>query len=97
MSTPTKTRVPPNLRGRAGKGRPKGAVNKTTRAAREAFMMAAEGIGGVAALTDWAKRNPTEFWKLYARLIPAEHHIGVGEGAEPYEIRVRFVDPPERE
>lgn len=60
-------------------------------------MLAAEGIGGVEALTAWAKKNPGEFWKLYARLIPTEQHIGVGEGAEPYETRVRFVEPPGRE
>ena len=49
-----------------------GDTHKTTRAAKEAFAMAFEGIGGVAALTQWAKANMDEFYKLYARLIPVE-------------------------
>lgn len=67
---PTK---PPN----AGKGRKKGVPNKLTKSAREAFQHAFEAIGGAAELAEWAKANPTEFFKLYARLIPVEH---VGEG-----------------
>lgn len=69
-------RKPPN----AGKGRPVGAVNKLTRAAKEAFGLAFEGIGGVEALTAWAKDNPTEFYKLFARLIPTEQHIANPDG-----------------
>jgi len=67
---------PPN----AGKGRPLGSVNKLTKSAREAFQLAFAGIGGAPALTAWAKKNPTEFWKLYARLIPVEHVGAGGEG-----------------
>lgn len=52
--------------------RPKGSLNKTTRAAKEAFALAFQGMGGVAALTRWAKANPTDFYKLYARLIPVD-------------------------
>ncbi len=64
---------PPN----AGKGRKAGSVNKTTKSAREAFTLAFEGLGGAVSLQEWAKENLTEFFKLYARLIPQEH---VGEG-----------------
>lgn len=53
-------------------GRPKGAVNKTTTAAKEAFSLAFEGIGGVPALIEWAEENRSDFFKLYARLIPVE-------------------------
>ena len=53
-------------------GRPVGAVNRTTLAAKEAFAQAFEGIGGVDALIEWAEANKTEFLKLYARLIPVE-------------------------
>lgn len=68
--TPSSTgrRKPPA----AGRGRKLGELNKFTRAAREAFTLAFEGIGGVEALVTWAKRNRREFYKLYARLIPAE-------------------------
>ena len=66
-------RTPPN----AGKGRKKGSLNKLTTSAREAFALAFTASGGAEGLTTWAKANPTEFYKLYARLIPVEH---VGEG-----------------
>ena len=53
-------------------GRPAGIPNKLTRAAKEAFALAFEGVGGVDALTEWARENLTDFDKLYARLIPVE-------------------------
>lgn len=56
----------------SGQGRPKGIPNKITIQAREAFQMAFDGFGGVVALTKWAKENPTEFLKLYGRLIPVD-------------------------
>jgi hypothetical protein len=37
------------------------------------FVDAFEGAGGVAALTASARENRTEFYRLYARLIPVEH------------------------
>ncbi len=58
-------------------GRTRGTPNKVTATAREAFTLAFQGIGGTPTLEIWAKANPTEFFKLYARLIPQEH---VGEG-----------------
>lgn len=66
---------PPN----AGKGRKKGTPNKLTKSAREAFARAFEEAGGADGLAEWALENRTEFYKLYARLIPVEH---VGEGGE---------------
>ncbi len=53
-------------------GRPKGAPNKTTMAAREAFQAAFDEIGGIEHLKTWAEDNPTEFYKLYGRLIPID-------------------------
>ncbi len=57
-----------------GKGRPKGAQNKTSVAAKEALQLAFDGIGGVQALTDWARdeKNQGEFFKLYAKLLPID-------------------------
>lgn len=61
----------------AGIGRKKGVPNKLTKSAREAFQLAFEAAGGAESLGTWALANKTEFYKLYARLIPVEH---VGEG-----------------
>ena len=35
----------------------------------ESFQLAFEGIGGVARLIQWADRNPTQFFRLFARMI----------------------------
>jgi len=59
-------------------GRPKGSPNRVTRTVREAFERAFLRLqtSPRAALHEWAVRNPTEFYKLAARLIPAEMNIG---------------------
>lgn len=64
-----------------GSGRKKGVPNKTTTAAREAFNLAFAGLGGVKRLQAWAEANETEFYKLYARLIPIDHTSGGKEMA----------------
>jgi hypothetical protein len=60
----------------AGRGRPKGALNKTTRAAQEAIAYAAEGLGGADRLVAWAKedaRNESAFWTtIYPKLLPLQ-------------------------
>ena len=83
-------------RGNAGKGRRKGSENKITRTAREMFTLAAQGLGGLTALQSWAIDNPTEFWKLYARLIPQEHTGEDGKALIPPTIRHIYetVNPP---
>lgn len=73
----------------AGKGKPKtggrqkGKPNKMTIVAKEAFAQAFQGIGGVKTLTKWGKENPGDFFKLYARLIPAELTGAGGESLLP--------------
>jgi hypothetical protein len=59
---------PPN----AGKGRPKGSVNKTTASVKAALTEAFDQNGGVPSLLAWAKDQPTEFYKLWARMLPTE-------------------------
>lgn len=51
-------------------GRPKGSVNRLSKVALEAFELAFDAIGGPDALASWARKNRTEFYKLYARRIP---------------------------
>lgn len=84
----TEKRKPPN----AGKGRPKGVPNKMTAAAKEAFQLAFDGVGGVDALVEWAQENRTEFFKLYARLIPVEQQHS-GEGGSPLRVVIEFPEP----
>lgn len=69
MSEP---KVGDKRRGNAGKGRPKGSANKTTVAVKDALNAAYEGIGGDKSLITWAKTNETEFYKLWAKMLPTE-------------------------
>lgn len=77
------------MKGKKTGGRVAGTPNKATKSAREAFQLAFEGIGGEKALALWAVTNATEFYKLYARLIPVEH-VGEG-GAGPIATVVKHI------
>ena len=61
-------------RGNAGQGRPKGSLNKVTLAARDAILLAAEGMGGVQRLIKWALKddeNEKIFWSvIYPKVLP---------------------------
>jgi hypothetical protein len=74
----TGKRKPPN----AGKGRPKGSLNATTRSAKEAIEAAAEGLGGVARLIQWAQEAPENervFWgTIYPKLLPFNANVTGG-------------------
>ena len=61
-------------RGNAGKGRPRGSLNKTTQAAKETILHANELLGGARALVEWAgksEENRTLFYtKILVRTLP---------------------------
>lgn len=65
--------------GKGNPGKPKGATNKLTRAVKEAFEAAFNELQGQPGvrLPDWAKENPTEFYKIASKLIPAELNANV--------------------
>lgn len=76
----------------AGKGRPRGALNKTTRSVKEAISIAADELGGSDRLAAWAKEKPENeraFWThIYTRLVPLDVH-------GKHDIAVTAVDPAE--
>lgn len=45
----------------------------------QAFQSAFELIGGVPRLALWGHENQTEFYKLYARLLPSQASSALGE------------------
>jgi hypothetical protein len=53
-------------------GRRKGTPNKTTVSVKTALHEAFAEFGGVPSLVKWAKKNPTEFLKLWVKTMPAE-------------------------
>jgi len=55
------------------------------------FMDAFHLIGGVPRLAYWADSHPTEFYKLYARLLPSQATKDV---AETNERRIIHAIPP---
>ena len=83
----------------AGKGRPKGAVNKTTASVKEMLLGALEELGGQQWLIEQAKTEPRAFMTLLARLIPAETagSLEVSMMGPITEIRRTVVDPKQGE
>jgi len=53
-----------------GPGRPKGSLNKIGLQAKENVVTVFSRLGGTDAMLRWARRNKTEFYRMYARLIP---------------------------
>lgn len=62
--------------GKGNPGKPKGAKNKTTVAAKEAIALAAEKLGGTDRLVAWAQEDPLNeraFWStIYPKLLPLQ-------------------------
>ena len=83
----TEKRMPPN----AGKGRPKGALNRTTTSAKEAISIAADKLGGAERLVAWAQEDPANeraFWAtIYPKLLPLQVS---GEDGGPIQAVIRW-------
>jgi hypothetical protein len=69
--------------GRPGPGRPKGSANKSTVAIRNAISAVFEdlqldhkGEGSFPHFFEWAKANPTEFYRMAARQLPVRIEAG---------------------
>ncbi len=60
------------MRGQKSGGRQVGTPNKVTAIFKDAVRTVYEDIGGNAAFAEWAKENPTDFYRIAARLIPTE-------------------------
>jgi hypothetical protein len=68
---------PPN----AGRGRPRGAVNKVTKNLREMVLGALDDAGGQAYLAEQAQKNPAAFIALLGKVLPPEPR---GEAVPPH-------------
>lgn len=60
--------------GKPGPGRPKGVPNKLTLTVRQVFERVFSELQDdpQAALAVWARDNPTDFYKIASKLIPAD-------------------------
>jgi hypothetical protein len=77
--------------GRKTGGRQPGSVNKVTQSVKEALEQAFDDMGGVAALSQWGRANPGEFYKIWSRLLPRELKAEVA--TEPAGKMVIFAFP----
>lgn len=71
-----------------GRGRPKGSRNKVTAEAKAVIAGAAEALGGMTRLVEWAKEAPENekaFWaSVYPKLLPL---TVAGDADNPLTIR----------
>jgi hypothetical protein len=56
----------------AGKGRPKGSQNKTTKAVKEMILAALDKVGGEDYLVQQSEENPTAFLTLVGKVLPLQ-------------------------
>ena len=85
MPAPKGTRPPA-----AGKGRPKGARNKMTRALKDMILQALNAAGGERYLAAQAHKNPAAFMALLGKVLPLQV---AGTETEPIQISlIRYDD-----
>ena len=61
---------------RPGPGRPKGSLSRWSRASLDAVFDVFEKLGGVEAMTEWARAHPSDFYRgIYARLLPTRTEV----------------------
>jgi hypothetical protein len=60
------------MKGKKTGGRKAGTPNKATASVKEALCAAFEGMGGAEALLVWGRKEPAEFYKLWAKMLPQE-------------------------
>lgn len=64
----------------AGKGRPKGSVNKLTKTIKEAIEAAFDKVGGADYLARMAEDQPTAFMALLGKVLPTQIDANVKGG-----------------
>lgn len=71
-------------------GRKPGAPNKVTTSVKEALVQAFDKLGGVPALVKWGRENPTEFYKIWTKILPAQA-IGIESESGGIKVIIRSV------
>ena len=76
-------------------GRQAGTPNRITAAFKDAVRFVYDDIGGNTAFAAWARENPTEFYKIAARLIPTEIAARGDTGLTIIVNRGATLEPPQ--
>lgn len=74
-------------------GRAKGTQNKLTRSSRTALTLAFDGLGGVDGLVAWAEKNQSDFYRIWAKLVPREVQPDVDGPVQITVVRVAAPQP----
>lgn len=74
-------------------GRPKGVPNKVSGNAKENIQAVFLRLGGTSRMAEWAEGNLNEFYKIYARLIPADVKLS-GDAENPITVIQRVIVSP---
>lgn len=94
----TALKIGPNNPGNRGKGRPKGARNKTTTMLKDAILQAARAAGGggdeglARYLQTQANENPGPFMALLGKVLPMDMTSSDGS-MTPVPGRIELVAP----
>ena len=75
-------------RGNAGKGRPRGSLNRLNASLKEMILGALRDAGGRNWLAQQAQENPVAFMALLAKLLPLELKQ---ESAQPEQLTIRVI------
>jgi len=71
--------------------RPPGVKNKASKTAKENVLAVFTRLGGTAAMAKWAKDNQSDFYKLYAKLIPQQ--IDMDVNVKPKDVTAEPLSP----
>jgi len=86
-----------NLKRGGSPGRPKGQPNKISSLAKDNIIAVFDKLGGVDKMVVWAEEHQTDFYRIYARLMPIQVE-GTGEdGAVIIKIVKGLGDDPDGE
>ena len=77
-------------KGKKTGGRRPGSPNKVASTAKDNIIAVFDKVGGRDKMAQWAEENQTEFFKIYARLLPVDVDVGGKDGAN--EIKITFVN-----
>jgi len=81
-----------NTTGKKFGGRTKGTPNKLSASVKDNVISVFEDLGGTEHMKLWASENPTQFYNIYAKLLPLQLN-GAGENGEHIsKVVVEFVD-----
>lgn len=69
----------------------KGKPNITGSTAKENMIAVFTRLGGTAAMATWARRNKTDFYRLYAKLVPQQVDLEITE--RPLDVTAEPLAP----